>query len=52
MEDDGNYACESKHQRASQIVHVNKAEAQRSSSNPFLTLLSTFICTVVVQRIL
>ncbi|KIH62463.1 immunoglobulin domain protein [Ancylostoma duodenale] len=23
MEDDGNYACESKHQRASQIVHVN-----------------------------
>ncbi|KAL6726578.1 hypothetical protein Aduo_008538 [Ancylostoma duodenale] len=51
MEDDGNYACESKHQRASQIVHVNKAEAQRSSSTSLATLVVTLIC-VAMQRVL
>ncbi|CAI4230538.1 unnamed protein product [Auanema sp. JU1783] len=31
MDDDGDYACQNRDQRASQIVHVNRAEAQRSS---------------------
>ncbi|EPB74527.1 immunoglobulin domain protein [Ancylostoma ceylanicum] len=52
MEDDGNYACESKHQRASQIVHVNKAEAQRSSSNPLAALIVMLVCVVATQGIL
>ncbi|CAJ0598467.1 unnamed protein product [Cylicocyclus nassatus] len=52
MEDDGNYACESRHQRASQIVHVNKAEAQRSCSTPLLTLLSSLALVMAAQKIL
>ncbi|KAK6744475.1 hypothetical protein RB195_011281 [Necator americanus] len=52
MEDDGNYACESKHQRASQIVHVNKAEAQRSSTNLLSATLTTTISVIIVTRIL
>ncbi|XGW14373.1 hypothetical protein V3C99_000577 [Haemonchus contortus] len=52
MEDDGDYACESRHQRASQIVHVNKAEAQRSLSVP-LAMLSTQLATLLmVERFL
>ncbi|PIO61236.1 hypothetical protein TELCIR_17248, partial [Teladorsagia circumcincta] len=46
MEDDGDYACESRHQRASQIVHVNKAEAQRSSSLS-LGMLSTQLAVLM-----
>uniref|UniRef100_A0A0K0D1F0 Ig-like domain-containing protein n=1 Tax=Angiostrongylus cantonensis TaxID=6313 RepID=A0A0K0D1F0_ANGCA len=30
MEDDGDYACESRYQRASQIVHVNSATFESS----------------------
>lgn len=39
MEDDGNYACEHSQQKASQIVHINKAEAQTSNS-------ATFPCSI------
>ncbi|WKY01755.1 hypothetical protein Q1695_015619 [Nippostrongylus brasiliensis] len=53
MDDDGDYACESRHQRASQIVHVNKAEAQRSSSRSLLSsLASSLLILSIVHRVL
>ncbi|KAK6041316.1 immunoglobulin domain protein [Cooperia oncophora] len=52
MEDDGDYACESRHQRASQIVHVNKAEAQRSSSLSLAMLCTELAVLMIVGRVL
>ncbi|KAK6024397.1 immunoglobulin domain protein [Ostertagia ostertagi] len=52
MEDDGDYACESRHQRASQIVHVNKAEAQRSSSLSLAMLSTQLTVLMIAGRIL
>lgn len=53
MEDDGNYACEHSQQKASQIVHINKAEAQTANSSrhllpPFLAILVTVIQSISI----
>ena len=48
MEDDGDYACQNKFQRANQIVHVNKAEAQKSSSASLLLSTVSFLFSFLV----
>ncbi|PIC41591.1 hypothetical protein B9Z55_008956 [Caenorhabditis nigoni] len=53
MEDDGNYACEHSSQKASQIVHINKAEAQIANySSPSASLLLSMFLTTVIFRFL
>ncbi|CAB3401610.1 unnamed protein product [Caenorhabditis bovis] len=46
MDDDGNYACEHRQQKANQIVHINRADAQRSSTNR-LTVIICVIASII-----
>ncbi|CAD6185699.1 unnamed protein product [Caenorhabditis auriculariae] len=58
MEDDGDYACEHRHQKASQIVHINKAEAQRSSTTSttspqsFISIFSSLLFILLFHLLL